>query len=73
MSPDTRIKVRCSYDTMLATAFDATVHHAVGRESDFSGVDCINSMRELGWSCKDEAEANELRRRLATCPEVTVQ
>ena len=57
---------------MDAVAFDATVHRAAGRISDDSGMNCMTDQRDLGWYCKDEAEATELRQRLATCPEVTV-
>ncbi len=73
MTPGTRIKVRCHYYKCSSESIlDELIHKAVGRVSDFSGFDTKSGKRVLGWSCKDEAEATELRKRLASCPEVTV-
>lgn len=70
--PPIKIKVRCFYDGTLAPKFDATVHRAAGRTSQASGMNFLTNRRDLSWSCANEADAAELRQRLATCPEVRV-
>ncbi len=63
--------IRCYYNSSLWPEFDATVHHAVGRDSDFAGMNNCGR-RDLGWFTLGIGEADRILERLATCPEVTI-
>ena len=64
-------QVRCQYFTSLGLDFDSVVEHCVGRVADFGGFSSCGQ-RDLGWSVNSKAEADRIRQRLATCPEVTI-
>ena len=64
--------VRCHDDSSLRFDFDNVLFHLVGRISDDSGTNFLSGERDHGWHCYDKAEADRIRQRLATCPEVTV-
>lgn len=68
-----RYVIRCWYASTLAPEFDKVVERAVGRQSSFGGMDIRDGRRLLGWSLHSKVDADELRKRLASCPEVTVE
>lgn len=66
--------IRCWYDLRLPTdRLDRLVEKAARRESSFGDMDLRSQRRILGWSLHSQADADELRKRLARCPEVTVE
>lgn len=65
-------QVRCHYDSSLGLDFDTVIDRAVGREADFGGMATFCDRRDLGWFVNSKAEADRIRKRLATCPEVTI-
>lgn len=65
-------KVRCHYDESLGLDFARVVEQAVGREAGGAGTGICKGRRDMIWAVDSEADADELRERLASCPEVTI-
>jgi len=56
------VQVRTSYTFNGSFEIDDAAHHAAGRMSDFSGAGV--GMRDLGWVCQSEIEAERIARGL---------
>lgn len=56
------IEVRARYSFNGTFEFDTAAYQAVGRISDFGG--CGMGIRDLGWVCKSEIEAERIKRSL---------
>jgi len=56
------VQVRTSYTFNGSFEIDDAAHAAAGRVSDFSGAGF--GMRDLGWRCESEIEAERIARAL---------
>ena len=57
------IEVRSHYDMSAFPAMDDVAIAAAGRMTDFSGAGCCG-IRDLGWICRSEIEAERIARAL---------